>query len=148
MSFGFSVGDLISISALAWKVFKSCKDASDDFKNVSGEVVSMHVVLKETEELVAESDLDKDRTSQLQHLVDGCQNVLEELEQLLGRYRSLGTKSQRTWDRLKWGHENIANIRSRLVSNTTMLSAYNTAIVKYISHDPLLFCHSAAIYVG
>lgn len=133
MSFGFSAGDLISISALAWKVFKSCKEASDSFKNVSSEVVSMHVVLKETEDIVAEGDLGRERTIQLQHVADGCQAVLKDLDQLLDRYKSLGTKSQRTWDRMKWGHENISEIRSRLISNTTLLSTYNATMAKYAS---------------
>ena len=133
MSFGVGIGDVVSISTLAWKLFKSCKDASGDFKNLAGEVVSLHVVLKETEELVAENDLSSRQNSQLQHLADGCQEVLQDLEDLIRKYQSLGTKTQRTWDRMKWGSEGIANLRSRLISNTTMLSAYNTTMVKYVS---------------
>ena len=136
MSFGFSIGDIISVSSLAWKLFKSCKDAPGEFKNVAGEVVSLHMVLKETEELVSESNLTSHQTSQLQHLTDGCQNVLQDLTELLKKYQSLGTKTQRTWDRLKWGSEGIANVRTRLISNTTILSAYNTTMVKYVSSGP------------
>ena len=133
MSFGFGAGDIINVSTLAWKLFKSCKDAPGEFKNVAGEVVSLHVVLKETEELVAESNLSSHQTTQLQHLTDGCQSVLHDLTRLLKKYQSLGSKSQKTWDRLKWGSEGIANARTRLISNTTMLSAYNTTMVKYVS---------------
>ena len=132
MSFGVGIGDIVTVSTLAWRLFKSCKDASGDFKNVASEVVSLHVVLKETEELVAESDLGSSQASQLQHIADGCRRVLEDLEGLLAKYRSLGTKSQRTWDRMKWGSEAVASVRTRLTSNTTMLSAYNTTMVKYV----------------
>ena len=136
MSFGVGIGDIISVSTLAWKLFKSCKDAPGEFKNVASEVVSLHVVLKETEELIAEGNLSTHQATQLQHLTDGCQNVLQDLTGLLKKYQSLGTKSQRTWDRLKWGSEGIANVRTKLISNTTMLSAYNTAMVKYVSDRP------------
>ena len=133
MSFGFGVGDIVTISTLAWKVFKSCKDASEDFKNLSGEVVSLHVVLKETEDLVTENEINRDQTTQLRQIAAGCQKVLEDVEQLLTKYQSLGSKSQRTWDRLKWGKESIADLRARLTSTTSILSAYNSVMVKYAS---------------
>ena len=136
MSFGFGVGDIVTVSTLAWKVFKCCKDASEDFKNLSGEVVSLHVVLKETEDLVTENEMNRDQTSQLKHLAAGCQKVLEDLEKLLNKYQSLGSKSQRTWDRLKWGKEGVADVRARLTSNTSMLSAYNSVLVKYANQVP------------
>ena len=136
MSFGFGVGDIVTISALAWKVFKSCKDASEDFKNLSGEVVSLHVVLKETEDLVSEHEMNRDQATQLKHLAAGCQKVLEDLEQLLTKYQSLGSKSQRTWDRLKWGKEGIADVRARLTSTTSMLSTYSSVMMKYASLVP------------
>jgi len=115
MSFGCSVGDIISVSALAWKVFKACKESSEEFKNLLSEVASLHLVLKETEELVAEngSSLRGDQGSQLLHIAGGCHKVLNEVEGLLEKYESLGTKSQRTWDRMKWGVEGIANVRTR-----------------------------------
>lgn len=140
MSFGTGIGDVISISTLAWKVFKSCKDSSEDFRNLSNEVVSLHVVLKETQELILENDLDSEQASHLGHLKDGCQKVLEDLQSLLERYKSLGMKSQRTWDRMKWGTEGIANVRTRLISNTTMLSAYNTTMVKYVPPPDIKKC--------
>ena len=137
MSFGVGIGDIVSVSKLAWKVYKSCKDASEDFKNLSTEVVSLHVVLKETEEVIAENTPNRNQAFRLQNLSEGCQMVLQDLEQLIDRYKSLGSKSQRTWDRLKYGTEDIHTIRLRLISNTTMLSAYNTSLVKYVVNDKL-----------
>ena len=135
MSFGCGVGDIVGVSALAWKVFKACKESSEDFKNLSSEVASLHLVLKETEELVAEngSGLRGEQGLQLRHVADGCDRVLKEVEGLLKKYESLGTKSQRTWDRMKWGAEGISNVRTRLISNISMLSAYNTTMVKWAS---------------
>ena len=135
MSFGVSVGDIIGISKLAWKVFKACKESSADFKRLSGEVASLHLVLKEAEEVVAENDSDPnirpEQGTQLKEIAVGCRGTLEEVEALLKKYQRLGSKSQRTWDRLKWGSEPVAGLRARLISNTSLLSAYNSTLVKY-----------------
>src|ERR1700722_7813857 len=127
MSFGFSVGDFINVLALAWKVYKSCKDSCDDFKNISGEVAGLHIVLLETKDFVTEhgETLSADRAAHLSTLGKGCNGVLTDLEVLLKRYQSLGSKTQRTWERLRWGTEDIAQLRERLISQTLLLTAFN-----------------------
>jgi len=39
MSFGFGVGDFIAVGNLAWTVYRSCKGATDDFKDVTKEAL-------------------------------------------------------------------------------------------------------------
>jgi hypothetical protein len=56
MSFGFSVGDFVTVLGLAWRVYKSCKDASDDFKNISNDVAGLHIVLLETKDFITENE--------------------------------------------------------------------------------------------
>ncbi|KAI6083622.1 hypothetical protein F4821DRAFT_190283 [Hypoxylon rubiginosum] len=129
MSFGVGFGDLVLASKLAWKVYKSCKDSGDNFKRLSNEVASLHVVLKETEDYITEfSDLDTSRKNRLTILTDGCNATLEDLDKLLGSYERLGTQAQRTWDRMRFGLEDLADIRSRLVSNATLLTAFNSSL--------------------
>lgn len=124
MSFGFSIGDFIALGQLAWKVYRSCKDAPECFKNISQEVLSLHAVLREVEENISAQTLPVTRQSNLKTIGDGCRNVLEDLQSLVDKYESLGTQSKRTWDRMKWGHEDIAELRSRLTSNTVLLTAF------------------------
>lgn len=108
-----------------------CKESTGDLRDLSGEVVSLHIVLKETQELVHENDdLNGNQSSQLEQLTNGCQKVLGDLERLLTKYSTLGLKSRGIWDRMRRQKEDIDNIRARLVSNTAMLSAYNATIVK------------------
>ncbi|KAI1769432.1 hypothetical protein GGR53DRAFT_158260 [Hypoxylon sp. FL1150] len=129
MSFGVGFGDLVLASKLAWKVYKSCKESGDNFKRLSNEVASLHVVLKETEDYITEfSDLDTSRKNRLTILTDGCNATLEDLDKLLGSYERLGTQAQRTWDRMRFGLEDLADIRSRLVSNATLLTAFNSSL--------------------
>ncbi|KAI0120901.1 hypothetical protein F4776DRAFT_231747 [Hypoxylon sp. NC0597] len=129
MSFGVGFGDLVLASKLAWTVYKACKDSSENFKRLSSEVASLHVVLKETEDYLNEfSELDTSRKNRLTILTDGCNATLQDLEKLLNSYDRLGTQAQRTWDRMRFGLQDFADIRSRLVSNATLLTAFNSSL--------------------
>ncbi|KAI1101713.1 hypothetical protein F4804DRAFT_290466 [Jackrogersella minutella] len=129
MSFGVGFGDLVLASKLAWTVYKACKDSGENFKRLSNEVASLHVVLKETEDYIAEfPELDTSRVNRLNILTDGCTAALADLEKLLNSYNRLGTQAQRTWDRMRFGLEDFADIRSRLVSNATLLTAFNSSL--------------------
>ncbi|KAI9674531.1 MAG: hypothetical protein M1817_001869 [Caeruleum heppii] len=130
MSFGCGVTDVITVSTLAWKLYKTCKESSDDFKRVSTEIASLHIVLKETEEFLQDKDngLTKTRQDRLCTLLETSNEVLKDLDRQLSTYESLGTHSQRTWDRLKWGSEDIAEVRSRMISVNTMFAAFNSSL--------------------
>ena len=124
MNFGFSVGDFVTIGNLAWNVYKSCKGAPESFGNISHEVLSLHAVLKETEETAFVHPLSPTRQANLKTVGDGCYRVLEDLQTLVKKYERLGTRSKRTWDRMGWGTEDIVELRSRLTSNTVLLTAF------------------------
>jgi chromosome segregation ATPase len=134
MSFGVGLGDLLHITKVAWDIYKACKESSEDFRRLSQEVASLHVVLKETEDYIREfTDIDTSRRHRLEILTDGCNSTLQDLQKLLNSYESLGTQAQRTWDRMRFGLEDLADVRSRLVSNATLLTAFNSTLAKYVS---------------
>ena len=122
--YGFGVGDFVAVGTLAWNVYKSCRAAPGSFSNISIEVLSLHAVLKEADETIFKSPLSPESQVRLKTIGDGCQCVLGDLEALVDKYESLGTQSKRTWDRMRWGAEDIVEIRSRLISNATMLTAF------------------------
>jgi len=123
MSFGYSVGDVIAIGQLAWKVYKSCKDAPESFANISMEVLSLHALLKEVEEALSDN-LSTSRKNSLATIVTDCQAVLGDLQALVDKYESLGSGSKRTWDRMGWGLNDISELRARLTANIGMLTAF------------------------
>jgi hypothetical protein len=124
MSFGFSVSDFIGVGQLAWQVYKSCKEAPESFKNVSQEVLSLHAVLKEVEEAVLDYPIPQSMEVRLTTITDGCQDVLKDLNFLVLKYESLGSKTKRTWDRMRWHLDDITELRARLISNIALLTAY------------------------
>ncbi|CZR67816.1 uncharacterized protein PAC_17715 [Phialocephala subalpina] len=107
MSFGFGMCDFFTLGAKAWEVYKSCKDAPNRLKNISDEVLSLHAVLKESEEVLQVQSLSPEQQGRLRTVIE-----------------NLGSKSKRTWVRLGWGQQPIAEMRSRLTSNTVLLSAF------------------------
>ena len=125
MSFGFGLGDIIALGRLSWTVYQACKEAPSTFGQLTQEVLSMNAVLKEIEEACGdEEDLSSSRQEGLKVVMAGCQNVLEELQTLLRRYESMGTRANRTRDRMGWATVDIPTCRQRLNTNTSLLSAY------------------------
>ncbi|KAL8883128.1 MAG: hypothetical protein Q9192_007431 [Flavoplaca navasiana] len=124
MSYGYSVGDFVLLGQLAWTVFKSCRSTPESFANISNEVLSLYDVVKELSDNLKKENPPSSRLAGLQHVAGGCQRVLSDLQVLTDRYRSLGTQNKRTRDRLKWGGEDITEIRLRLISNTALLNAF------------------------
>ena len=84
----------------------------------------MHALLKEGEETLFTRALPPARAERLKIIKDGCYRVLVDLQGLVEKYESLGTQTKRTWDRMRWGNEDIAEIRARLTSNITILTAF------------------------
>ena len=129
MSFGFSVGDFLAVGQLGWKVYKKCKDSPGSYEELSREVGALHNVMRETEELFSQQDLTPQQENRLLTCQQGCGDVLKDLDRLLVEYESLGTNSQRTYDRLGFGTHDMNEIRLRLISNTSILDAFNNACV-------------------
>jgi hypothetical protein len=130
MSFGYSVGDFVSIAAICWQVYKKCKDSSGEFRDVAIELSCLHSVLKETEEVLSEQNLSTVERARLQPLKDGVLYLVKELERRLQKYESLGTQSKRTMDRMGWATEGgVGELRQRLISQATMLDAFNNRYV-------------------
>lgn len=137
MSFGFGASDFINVPVLAWSVYKACRDSSEEFQRIAKEVSLLHIALKETQDFMGEYKmLSPSREERLKTLYEGAYEVLKDLDGHLEKYESLGTAAQRTWDRLKWGLQDVSAIRDRLISITTTLSAFNISLAKYLGPSP------------
>ncbi|KAH0553008.1 hypothetical protein GP486_006796 [Trichoglossum hirsutum] len=121
MSFGDNV---VLLEHLAWETYWSYKNAPESFKSISGEILSLHNLLKENEEILFPQHLSLKRRAHLKTIIDGCRDILKELQGFIDRYKSQGTRDKRTWDRMKWGSVDTAELRTRLTSNTHLLAAF------------------------
>ena len=137
MSFGYGVGDVMAISRLAFKVYTACKDAPDEYGNISDEVKSLHIVIDGAAQHFKSTTLSDDKRQKGQEVLRGCQNLLEDLDSLIGKYNSLApaststsTSTSQVLQRVRLGAglvlgtEDIATLRARLTSNTTLLNGF------------------------
>ncbi|KAF3919660.1 hypothetical protein ABW20_dc0105354 [Dactylellina cionopaga] len=88
MSSPFSVGDFLAVGTLVYKIYDKCKNSQNEFKDLTGEVASLHIVLEAIEKLWASlessgQDLELDQKRYLGFLVNECHTVLTELEKLI-----------------------------------------------------------------
>ena len=87
MSFGYSIGDAILLTQLAWKTFQNAHKACGEYDELTQEVLSLHVVLRRLEQAVEKpknllngvrsGDSDNE---ELQVIVNGCRRVLSILD--------------------------------------------------------------------
>ena len=125
MSFGFGVGDIMAISGLAVKVYTAYKDAPDTYRHISDEVKSLQIIINTAARHFERPTLSDNIRQEGQEILRGCQNVLEDLNSLIENYNSLASAStSQVVQRVKLGAEDIATLRARLVSNTTLLSSF------------------------
>ena len=140
MSFGYGVGDVMAISRLAFKVYTTCKDAPDDYRDILDEVKSLHIIIDNAAQYFKSTSFRDDKRQEGQEVLRGCLNLLKDLDSLIEKYNSLappstsssstGTSTRKAFQRVRLGIslvvgiEHIAELRARLTSNTTLLSSF------------------------
>ena len=149
MSFGYGVGDIMAVSRLALKVYTAYKDAPGDYRNIADEVKSFHIIINEVAPYFESTTTP---SSNKQHILESCQNLLRDLDALMEEYKALAPANTshtgpppsykdggiQSFQRIKFGTEDIATLRARLISNTTLLNSYmqrldiTTIIIEYI----------------
>ena len=85
-------------------------------------------MLEDCECLARHGRLDHVQVKSLFERTEGCVQVLNDLDRLLRKYNGLGT-GHKTLNRLNWAAEQGRDIRSRLISNVVMLSAFFNSVV-------------------
>ena len=125
MGLGCGVGDIMAISGLAVKVYTAYKDAPDNYRNISDEVKSLHIIISNAAQHFNSTALSDNKRREGQEILKGCQHVLEDLDALITKYNSLASAStSQVIQRIKLGAEDIATLRARLTSNITLLNGF------------------------
>ena len=100
------------------------KAAPGVFETISMELESLLCVLDEAAETQLSHPLTAQRAARLNTILAGFSSVLRDLQYVVGEYQSLGTNDRSAWDQLRFGNEDIAEIRSRLVMNMSFLTTF------------------------
>ena len=130
--FGWGVGDIATISTLVAKVYGAYKDAPDNYRHILEELRSLQILINKAVRHVESSNLNSDDWKEGQEVLKGCQSVLEDLDSLIEKYNSLAPSSPgQVVKKVQFGAEDIATLRSRLISNTVLLNGFIQRFDKY-----------------
>ena len=125
MSFGYGVGDIMAVSRLALKVYTAYKNAPDDCRNIADEVKSLHIIIGEAAQHFESTTLSNKKQQRGKEVLEGCQNVLKDLDALIEKYNALASADRsQVFQRIKLGKEDIVTLRARLTSNTILLNSF------------------------
>jgi hypothetical protein len=110
-------------------VFRSCKTAPGEFQELSKEVSTLHTTLKELEDEASDpqSLLNRRgarRKDELFMIRDNIETALQQLDDIVKRYQSLGRREKKTWDRVRFAAEDLDAIRGKLVFHTSAISLF------------------------
>ena len=154
MSFGFSVGDLITVLNLANKIRKRFVDSPNQFGAISNEYVKFNRrlpsinnlinrvkglsnILRDLEDALPQRNLTDSQKANLADIEQACENVLRDLDKVIDTYCTLDTnpisvghKSRKLWKRLRWEPDDMKDLRLRIVSNITALNAFDGSLIR------------------
>ena len=146
----FGVGEILTISGLAIKVITAYTPG--DYKRISEDVKSLQTIVDGAVKYFENTALSASKRQEGQEALQGCQSVLEDLNSLIEKYKSLASPDKiQFFRRVKLGTENIVNLRARLTSNTVLLSNFIRRFVILVitiqpTYKSLLFKLPFSIY--
>lgn len=131
MSFGFSVGDFVALSTVAYNIYGSLKDSPAEFKSITSEANTLSAILKNIASHLSDHNVDPDSAEELGSLHRQTSKVLEDIRELLERFGSLAKKKPRKFDRIKWALKgSSAELRNKLLFHAGVLNYLNTSLTK------------------
>jgi hypothetical protein len=135
MSFGYSVGDVLAIIALANKIRKDFVGAPEQFDSIHQDVRSLSIVIQDAYANVDE--MPEEHAANFSQILASCQALLHKLEGLMSKWSVIsdprkGKGMQRLWKRLRWEPDEISDLRAQITSKIMLLNAFNDQAT---SHD-------------
>lgn len=137
MSFGYSIGDVITVTALAWKTVQNARKACGEYDELTREVLSLHIVLRRLEQEVEKpenpiNDVKSGDTykEELGDVFDGCKRILNILDQVLTKYNALSEQERsgrKLWQQIRSGNgkmTDLAEMRGKLTYYTSAMSLF------------------------
>lgn len=135
MSFGYSAGDAILLTQLAWKTVQNARKACGEHDELTREVLGLHVVIRRLEEETRRptcpiSNSHHTYEEELEVLVSGCKKNLNVLDQVLTKYNALSEQERsgrKLWQKIKFGNGrmgDLAELRAKLTYYTSAMSLF------------------------
>jgi hypothetical protein len=135
MSFGYSAGEIIGLTQLAWQIVQNTRRACGEHDELTHEISSLHAILLRLQHSAssAEPSLNPHNnisTQVLRHVIDGLQTVLLDLDEILEEYNALSESKRATtrlWSKIRFGNGpmlDLGQIRMKVVTHMTVINAH------------------------
>lgn len=111
MSFGWGVGNFVAILGLAIKVYTSYRDAPGDYRDISEEAAAFRILIEKAAQHFNSPTISSDDRYYGQKVLNGCQDILEDLNSVIEKYKSLAVID-------------VVTFRERLISNAVLLNGF------------------------
>ncbi|KAF2727864.1 hypothetical protein EJ04DRAFT_529083 [Polyplosphaeria fusca] len=123
MSFGFAVGDFITVADRAVVIYRKCKAAPDDYASLTHHVHTLATVLEDTRSFLdAEVPSSPLRLEALVSAREGCRTTLNEVEAFLDKHVDVTKTKNRNYIRIaKFIAKDLDGLKLKLWSNTNLL---------------------------
>jgi len=125
MSFGFGIGDFVTIGRTVLTLYNACQGAPGELGELRRDLSSIHILLADLERqaqdptsLLHQKCSDK-RPAWLQ-VRTNLEETLKELEVLVGKYKSMGRNA---WLRIQLGSMDLSVIRGKLDTHLNTMNA-------------------------
>ena len=120
MSFGYSIGDAVLLTRLAWSTVQNCRKACGIHHEITRETAGLHTVLQRLGKEISKptspiNKPDEGYQRELHVLASGCKDILRKVNEKLNRYSSLSEKSnsaRKIWQKVRFGNGEIADLES------------------------------------
>ena len=133
MSFGYGVADALTLIQIAWKTVDGARRACGEHSDLAKEVSSLHTVLEQLQAEISNPDSlvnrsERNRRSELQTHMVGCEKYLRTLDSILTKYNTLGDEERSTkklWQKIRFGNGevmNLAEIRLKISTYTMAIT--------------------------
>ena len=134
MSFGFGVGDVLSVYQFATQVYESCSKAPQQFAELRNQVKSIINALEVFNDHLTSRRLSLDQEAELRSVIDGFKPILSELSALIARRQKLQSGRLELWNRMRWpSNQKLNNLRLRL---TDQLNIFQTRLLVELFRVP------------
>jgi hypothetical protein len=120
---------ITTVRPLARSLHRSFFISSNQFKPLQSDLSALMSMLEAIVEDGPGFNIDCDNEPALCNLSRNCHGILNDLQELKEHFDSVGTQTQITWEREQWRAEELAEIRSRLMTTTSSLNTVYSKLI-------------------
>lgn len=127
----FGIEDFIHVEQSARSVYERCREStSGPFGSLAGDVLQLGNTIKDLQALTKQRTLAIEKKAELLEVGRSCYGLLAQLDTILASYKSMGIHDRRARN-VSMSDKAARDMRARLLSSITLLSAFYSEIRRY-----------------